>query len=674
MANMVRMLRRALFSRETISAGSLVLALAVLLAPLPGFGLDVLLAISVSIGLAALLVAALAEEPVQLGYFPSLLVTTCLLRVGLCLAITRAVLVTGDAGALVQTLGAQLTGSGASPVTGIAVVAILAIVIFVVINNGVVRLAEVAARFALDALPGRQMAIDGALSRGHLEVEAGLAESRRLEVESSFYGAMDGVARFLRGEAIATVVIVAITPVAAAVSGATGGNTGMGELIGAAVGQGSLILVPGILTGAAAALILSRAGLRAGKTSMVEDFVLRPAIPAALALALLALGLLPGLAHWPLLAMAAVATGGAVYCQRQRIQNEASFTQPEVPVLQLRLGLGLMALAAQHDLLGLLRSVRATLADELGFAIPTFDVRDDGTMADDAFGVFLGAECLCESTLKVGRRLVVPLTEGVLPAGGVETVLPDGCPATWLREPEEFLDRDHAYHSIAPPQVLTLYVEEAVRGHAAELFDVQRAAELIQAVRMTHPAAVGALEQAGVGALEVAAVGQVLLAEGVPLTDRVCLLEALTREAQPGMGAAQMAELIRPALARTLTRLLAPGGVVEVIELGRNLNQELATAIGEPDWPQPVALTPDRLIAWEEALHWLQERFALPQRRPVMLCGREARPVLAQIIRDTGLCLYALQPAELLPLTEVQTVYMLSSLEPEDLAVPLTRE
>jgi len=530
-------------------------------------------------------------------------------------------------------------------------------------------LAEGAARFALDALPGRQMAIDSALGAGRVDEESGSAQMRQLQADSSFYGGMDGVARFLRGDVIACMLLCGLLPVAAA-SGDGAGS--FADHLVQAIGLAVLLLFSAILSGAAAVLALSRASAGAEGRAALSEILLRPALPASVALLLLVLALAPGVAKTPLLGAAAIAGGAAWHAQDRRRRAREAAQQPEGPQLELRLGLGLISLLAGQGLPTLLSATRAQLADELGFAVPPFAVADDATLPANDFLLRLGGVPVEQGTLRPGRLLIVTVDEGVLPSGGMETELPGGIRATWLRAgDEEDLPAD-TYHILEPLQALALHLQASLRSQADSLFDLQRTTEWLAAVRATHPASVQALQRSGRGVAEVKLVGQALLREGIPLWERVSVVEAMA--AAPGaVAAGELAETIRPALARTITQMVAPDGIAGVISLGSALEAQLGAA--ERMAPGgPLALPPAQAERWSELLLWLGKQYGRPQLPAVLLCSSLARPVAAQLIGECGAHVRAIVARELQPLTRLKTLHLVHSLEAEGTMVAEARE
>lgn len=648
MAELLGPLTRIRLNREHAVVLAVLVALALLVMPVPGVVLDVLFAANLALAVAVLILTASAESVERFVSLPAVMVTASLLRVGLCLGAARATMVTGTAGSLAQSIGMQMSGGGSQIVSAVVLLVLLVVISFIVINLGVMRLAEVAARFALDAMPGKQMALEAAVGAGRLTPEEGAAEARRMEARQGFFGAMDGVARFLKGDAIATVVITAAIPLASMGNGMPPADQAI-----AALGQATLLLISAILMGAAAALLLARTADPPEGTPFLLELVARPALIGAVAVALLLVGLAPGIAKTPLLLSAALLGACGLYVHRAQWSQLSAPVEQPAGQLELQLGLGLIGLVAGHDLPGLLARTRGAMSDELGFAVPPFAVTDDAGLQANSFRIALGGSTVAEALLRPGRLLVAPVAEAVLPGGGLETALPDGAQATWLRDVDARSLDPASYHILDPLAVLVLHVRAAVTSHAAELFDLQRATELLQMAEVTHPATVAAVRQAGVTLSDLRDVGKYLLAEGVPLTERISLLEALATTR--GRTAAELAEAARPALARTITRLVAPSGSVEVFELDRELQQELTTALERSGLP--LTLAPRRAALWFDMLRRLAELARAPGRPATLLCNAPLRAAVAQLIGEAGAALRAVQPAELLPLTEVRTIH-----------------
>lgn len=651
-------------------AVAVVLALATLVLPLPGAALDLLLALNLAFGMAVLLAAMRSEGPTGFPVLPGVLVLGSLVRVALGVAAARAVVAHGGAGTLPQTLGWLLAGRGESLLSGMAVLGVLMLVCYLVLNVGLMRLAEVAARFTLDALPGRQMALDSALSGGRMDAEEGAAFGRQMQTDSAFYGSMDGAARFLRGEAMALPIILALIPVAGLTGGEFSGQ--WTDLVRLALGQGLALLVPGVLMGVAAAIVLSRGRDLECAGSSLETLP-QPALLAAVAAGLLVLAAVPGMAKLPLLAVVALA-GGWAWHQSRHLSLCAEDDDGPAPQLRVRLGMGLLSLTAGEALMARLGRLRLALSDELGFALPAFTVTDDAGLDPHEFALAVNGIEAMRASLWPGRLL---LAEGDRARTGLISIeegqpadLPDGRRARWLRLDEDEAPASSGVNVLDALGALELYLRAAVEPVAGELLDLQRARELLEAARATHPALTEAWEAAGLTAADLRDVGRELLAEGVPLVERIVLLEAMITSsgAVGNAGSAALAEAVRPALRRTISQSVAPGGTLSAYALAEKLQQELQAVVEVGRSGEAVALEAQAAERWRRMLRWV----AGQDRHAVVLCPPQLRAAVATLAREAGAGVRVVQVGELLPLTEIVVRHVLQGHENMPAPVPAT--
>jgi len=388
--------------------------------PLPAWVVDVLLAANLAGATGLLLMAILTPRPVELSTLPSMVVLSSLARVLLTLAVARLVVTSGHAGYLAVTL-AGVAGLN-NPVASLGCLLTLAVVQFVVVTAGVTRLAEVAARFALDALPGKQLIMESA-GRGKAEASASTATD--LEREANFYGAMDGAARFLRGETIAVVAIVALTPLVRLAAVGLQGEGWQGLAL-AVAGHGLIILIPALLVGAAAAIMVARASASSGLAEEVSQQLFgSPAVIFGVALACLVLALVPGVAKLPLLAVAVgLAIWGwflAVRSTEPKGETAAQLATTEAPssavAPQLQLGWGLLDLLedGERPLLDELARLREEMSAHLGFSLPGFVVADSEKLEIDQYQIVFRGSVLGSGYLRLSRKLATAPRAELLP-------------------------------------------------------------------------------------------------------------------------------------------------------------------------------------------------------------------------------------------------------------------
>lgn len=647
-------------------AGVALAALLVLavLAPIPPLMLDLLLALSLGAAAGILLVALTASDPLQLTSMPPMLVLTGLVRIVLCVSVSRMILMGGGDGTLVASLG--VVAGGADVIASVALLVVLAVVHLVMVTGGVGRMAEVAARFALDAIPGKQMGLDTAVGAGQLSAEAAGSELRRLEAEAGFYGAMDGAARLLRGEAVATIAIVAITAVAGA-SRAVSGGMGPGEVAShyamMATGQGLVSLLPALVMAAGAALMVSRSAGRSPLVEEVGEQMLGGPWPLiAAAIVLIGLGLFPGVAKLPTLAGGGLLLLAAMLllrndayrlCAGDARDGEARPSSE----LTIELGMGLLVLAEQPTggLMKLLPPMRSALSRELGFEVPPATVTDSLDLGATEFAVTYRVGRISAGSVRPGRVLAVAPHAGAYPDEGSPGQLADGRTGVWTLPERASALADAGFALMTPEQALVDHLRTALRRHGHRLLDLERAAALMEQTRRNRPALASAAEKAGVTQNLFRAVCRELLRQGVPLRDPVSVLESILEALPETTDAEQLALRARPALAGMLSRHLMTDDRIRAVTLARELHEELADAGFREDGRTVAAMMPARQEAWLELLEQIGIEHGWG--RPVaMIAEQRSLLVLQSLCGKVPPWLLAVRASELAPDAEMHYV------------------
>ena len=652
-------------------------ALILLTVPLPAWLVDLLLAANLAGATGLLLVALLTPRPVELSTLPTIVVLSSLARLLLALAVARLVVTAGEAGALTTTLAA--VAGFHNPVASLGSLLTLAVVQFVVVTAGVTRIAEVAARFALDALPGKQLIWETTArtkAESSTEPEDTVAY---LEREANFYGAMDGAARFLRGETIAVLAIVVLTPLVRLAS------AGLGEiswetLALTVAGHGLIILVPALLVGAAAAIMVARASATSDLTAEAgRQFFGSPVAVLGVAAACLLLALVPGVAKLPLLAVA-VGLGVWGWLIARRISQSAATTAPvaqqaersAVAVAtgpQLHLGWGLLDLLNNggQPLLDQLGRLRMQLSEEWGFGLPPFFVRDSESLDIDEYALMVRGSILGSGRLRLTRRLAVADQPSELPDEGVLVELPDSRYGKWIKPDSRAQISGITVQLLEPQQVLLEHVGWLVRKNAGEFFDTERASELLEQLAQSHPATVAEARTAGLTGSNLARVGRELLSKGIPLRDWVALVEVLTVGATKGAGPVELVDMARQAMSPVITQTVAPDGTAYAVSLAPELEQELLAATRGQPRSAPLPIAPDDVTRWRRVLELLVARHRRADRPLVLLCNRQIRPGLAQLAASLVPALIVLEPDELARDTQIQNVHTIAG---DELAQP----
>lgn len=646
-------------------------ALIMLIVPLPAIVVDLLLAASLAGATGLLLVAIVTPRPVKLSTLPSIVVLSSLARLLLAITVARLIVTSGQAGLLTMTL-ADVAGFH-NPVASLGSLITLAVVQFVVVTAGVTRIAEVAARFALDALPGKQLMLETqARTKSDNAVETDTAVAH-LEREANFYGAMDGAARFLRGETIAVVAIVVLTPLVRLASAGFGGQRW--EVMALTVaGHGLIIIVPALLVGAATAIMIARASTISDLAAEAQQqFFGTPVAVVGVALACLLLALVPGVAKLPLLAIAVGLGIWGWFIARQPSSPPAQPATQSKPAAdnsvlvrtapQLHLGWGLIELVDDNGqpLLNQLMQIRQELSERLGFALPAFVVKDSEKLEIDQYSLVFRGSTLGTGRLRPARRLAIASRPALLPEEGILVKLPEGRYGKWIRADREVQIPEQEVKILLPIEVLGDHLRWLVRNNADAFFDTERASELITQLEQSHPATVAQAHSAGLTASKLATVGSELLVSGIVLTDSVTLVEALTtalaRQASPG----ELVEAARRALAPVITETVAPDGSMYAVTLAPALEEKLEAASRDQPTAKPVLLSPDAAQRWRDLLEALTARHRRADRPLVLLVNARIRLMLSDLASALVPELVVLEPDEVLPSTDVVNIHTINA-------------
>jgi flagellar biosynthesis protein FlhA len=640
---------------QAIFPAAVIFVVAMMVIPLPTPVLDILLTINIAAGVLMLLVAMNVSRPLDLAAFPSLLLVATLFRLGLNVSSTRLILSEGDAGEVIASFGDFVIGG--SIVVGLVVFLILVVIQFVVITNGATRVAEVGARFTLDAMPGKQMAIDADLNAGVIDDEEARRRRADVSAEADFYGAMDGASKFVKGDAIAAVIITLINLIGGLVIGVVQLGVPVGEAVSKysllTVGDGLVSQIPALLVSISAGLIVTRA---AGEADLGSDvFAQFAAQHRALrtgGIALIITGLVPGLPTVPFMVV-----GGSVLIISYRMASRAAALEvqttsdrlppppdPDDPAelartmrvepVSLELAVDLVDLVDQSaggDLLDRVRGLRRKLALELGMIIPPVRTRDNLDLPLGAYVVRIHGVEVGRGAAPPGHVLVLADDLSVLP--GTETrEAVFGLPAKWI-------PAGHRAHAEAiggtvvdRASVITTHLAEICRRNAPDLLSRQEVKGLLDMVRRSDPAVVDDLTSAQVGVGEVQLVLQGLLAEQVSIRDLVRILDGIGQRCRQTRDTEQLVEAARAAIGPSISTSYATDGVLAVLTLDPLLEQALLSSLQQGEDGRFLAIDAsqaellgracsDRLVAAENT-GW----------SPVLVCSPSLRPALRRFV------------------------------------------
>jgi flagellar biosynthesis protein FlhA len=648
-------------SSETLLAAAFFWILAMLMLPLPPALLDLLLSVSLTVSILILLVAINTNRPLDFSVFPSLLLMVTLLRLGLNVASTRLILLHGAegthaAGRVIEAFGAFTIGG--NYVIGAVIFAIFLVINFVVITKGSGRIAEVAARFTLDALPGKQMAVDADLNHGVIDDREARKRRSDLQREADFYGAMDGASKFVRGDAIATLFITAINVIGGLAIGVLQEGLPIAEAAASyttlTVGDGLVSQIPGLVVSTAAGIVVSRAAGGAPLALELRDQFLMQPRPLLFASVMLGgLALMPGIPFLPFAAL-----GGASFWLSRRsaalgLAAETAALVPEstrepdaeaqvrsaleLDELELEIGYQLVPLADPArggELLGRIRALRKQLAGELGFVVPLIHVRDNVQLAPDAYSILLRGNPVASARIPSGCWLALAPSDAAPPIAGTPTRdAAFGLPAVWVRA----RDRDRAaaagYAVVDAATALTTHLAEVIRAQSPELLTRKHVRELLDQLSQRAPRVVDEIVPAIVSVSVLHRVLRQLLAERVSIRDLEGILETLAEHTPKTQDPELLCDLLRQRLARTITRPhLDTTGALPVLTLEANLEERLRGAVQRSDQGSFFSLdapTLERLVRGLEQVLGKSTPGAAPR---VLLCPASVRGALRQIV------------------------------------------
>jgi flagellar biosynthesis protein FlhA len=656
-----------------------------LVVPLPAALLDLLIAFNITAAIAVLLVSIYIKRPLDFAVFPSLILVLTLLRLSLNVSATRLVLRDGYAGKVIDSFGHFVVGG--SLVIGLVIFLILVVIQFAVITNGAGRVAEVGARFTLDAMPGKQMAIDADLNSGLIDEDE--ARKRRADVsaEADFYGAMDGGSKFVKGDAVAAIVITIINLVGGFAIGMLQRGLSPAEALHTysllTIGDGLVSQIPALLLSVATGLIVTRSTTNGDMGSdAAEQIGAQPRALYIAGAAAIGIGLLPGLPKLPFMLIGAAVllvaqrTSARASAQIDAEQAAAATTEPatqdspdalmgemRVDPLEVVLAPDLVDLVDSGvggDLLDRVRALRRKIALQLGLVMPPVRTRDSLDLPPSGYSIRI-------SGVEVGRGQAPPghvlaIGEGLDNVPGRVTTEPVfGLAGKWV--PVEARQQAELYGAsvVDRSSVLITHLAEIVQTHAARLMGREDVKALIESVRRTHPVVVEELTPALMTTGEVQRVLQALLAEGVSVRDLVRVFEALSQRAKTGADVDGLVEASRLALGPAICDAWARDGVLQVMTLEPMLEQQLVESARPREAGTVLALPGDaveRLV--DAALHGLVEA-ERNGGQPVLVCPPVVRAALRRLLAPHVPRLPVLSYAEIDPTLRIETMGVVSS-------------
>ncbi|NMC54074.1 MAG: flagellar biosynthesis protein FlhA [Chloroflexi bacterium] len=643
-------------SKDMVMALSLVVIVALMLLPLPSFVLDLLIALNIAISIGIVLLTMFITQPLEFSVFPTVLLLVTLYRLGINIATSRLILLNGSAGKVVDTFGSLMVGG--NYVVGIVIFLILMIIQFVVINNGAGRVAEVSARFTLDAMPGKQLSIDADLNAGLIDEQTARKRRREIESEADFYGAMDGSSKFVKNDAVAAIIIMVVNIIGGFLIGIVQNGMEFTQALQTytllTVGAGLAVQIPALLISAASGLVVTRStsdnSLGTDLFKQVGNFNML----AVAAVMVAVMSLIPGIPKTPFLLVGGGMGVAAFFVQKLKDSEKAEALdvqaseaalvseadEPESPEdmlkmvvvdpVEMEIGYSLIPLIDDEQADNLLRRVtgiRRQVMQELGLVLPVVRIRDNLRLPPQTYRIKVRGQEVARGELMLDRVLAIPGSDVDENLPGVQTTEPAfGLPAIWVSESERGRAELMGYTVVNPLSVLSTHFTEVVRGHSSDLLSRQMVQEMINQIRSKSPAAVDGVIPDLLSLGDLQSVLRSLLDERVPIRDMVGILEVLANNAGMTRDPHILAEAVRQSLAHTLSsQFRDDGGTLHVFTLSPQVEAELRNGLSQSEGGigfQIDAAFAQKVIARTGEM---MEKLASMGFIPILLCSRELR-------------------------------------------------
>lgn len=599
---------------DVFIAIAVVFVILIMIVPLNSFLIDIFLSMSISLSLLILFIAMYIKKPLDFSVFPSVLLIVTLFRLSLNIASTRLILVHGDegsqaAGLIIKGFGTFIVGG--NYVVGAVVFLILMVINFVVITKGAGRVAEVGARFTLDAMPGKQMSIDADLNAGLIDDATARKRREKVEMEADFYGAMDGSSKFVRGDAIAGIIIIFVNIIGGLIIGIAQKGMPAAEALSVytilTIGEGLVSQIPALLTSTAAGIIVTRAASESnlGTDVMSQLF----AQPKALTLAsgvILCIGFVPGIPLIPFLILSSITFGASRFMKKEQQaeivsvpevapaeKEKADLIQP-LEVLELEIGYGLIPLVDAEqsgELLEKIRAIRKQIAGELGIVVPPMKLRDNLQLKAHEYVILLKGIEIGKGDLVQGSLLAMGPEDRQKELGGTPTKEPVfNLDAYWVDEKDRDKYIAQGFTVVDHPTVIATHLTELIRNNAHELMTRQETQKLIDTVASTSPKVVEEISQNQINMGIVQKVLQNLLREQVSIRDLVTILESVADASSSTKDPEVITEYVRQRMARSILKPYLVDGILNIQILEKSLEEKLMSSIQPTDQGSILAL------------------------------------------------------------------------------------
>lgn len=664
-----------------------------LVIPLSPVMLDSMIILNLGISMTILMISMNIKEPLEFSIFPSLLLVTTIFRLGINVSSTRNILTnTGQAGQVIAAFGNFVLRGNV--VVGMVIFLIIMLVQFLVITKGAERVAEVAARFTLDAMPGKQMAIDADLSSGLINEQEARKRREKIQREADFYGAMDGATKIVKGDAIMSLIITAINLIGGCIIGMVSSGMSIGEVLQvysiASVGDGLVSQLPALMISTATGMIVTRSVSEGSLNADVsKQFLAQPKAIMVTGGALLALAMVPGMPKIQMIILGAGLVGAGVFLskkmQEQALVAAAASTMAEstpeempqneedyfkdinnvysligVEPIEMEFGYSLIPLVDESSggkMLNRIVIFRRQYAQEMGFVIPSVRLRDSSSMNTNQYIIKIKGEEVARGEILVDHYLAL---ESANPAGeidGIETIEPAyGIPSKWILPENKEMAEIYGYTVIDPLSVMLTHLSETVKQHVHELLNRQEVVQLVENLKKVSPELV---EETIPNVISYANFQKILISllkEGIPIKDLETILETAGELAQAGGDITSIIEQIRITLKRTITRKFCAGGQMQVLTLDATLEKQMVESMTKSDQGIYLALRPDVMQHMVSQIGEELKKFNDLAQSPIILTSQVIRVYVYRLLEPFFPGIYVLSFNEISNNVQIQAI------------------
>ena len=683
------MLKRIL---DNVIALFVVVVVMFLFIPLPPQILDILLIINIGLSVMILMITMNISEALEFSIFPSLLLITTLFRLGMNVSSTHMILTTGDPGVVIKNFGQLVTGG--SVVVGFVIFFIIVLVQLIVITKGAERVSEVAARFTLDAMPGKQMALDADLSSGLIDEQQARVRREKIQKEADFYGAMDGATKIVKGDSTMSIIITLINLVGGLLIGMISRGMEPMEALSSicilTIGDGLVSQIPSLMISTATGMIVTRSVSDGSlNTDVVGQFTAQPRAFTTTGVILLFMSVIPGTPTIPLMGGGVALVGGGVFLTRRMTSQQqaaaaAAQAPAEVPELaapsesdyykdinnvysllsvepvEMEFGYSLIPLVDESHggkLISRIVIFRRQYAQDMGFVIPSIRLHDGSTLGTNQYSIRIKGEVVAEGEILVDYYLALEPPNPLGEIDGIETIEPAyGIPSRWILPENKEMAEIYGYNVIDPLSVMLTHLAETVKKHAYELLNRAETIRLVDNLKQTSPELVEEVVPNILSYAKLEKLLRNLLQEGVPIKDLGTILETAAEAVGQGRDIDMVTEQVRGALARTITRRFCEDGQLRVITLDAEVEKRIISSLTRNEQGVYLAMGPDLMQTIISQLAEHLKKFGDLAQTPVILVSQVIRGYFSKMITQFCPNVYVLSFNEITNSVQIQAL------------------